>query len=52
MGTKFFAKAGAETFGNPSHTVNVNYVDGMVAFESAGGGIPLTHTADCRGPGG
>jgi len=28
MGTKFFAKAGAETFGNPSHTVNVNYVDG------------------------
>jgi hypothetical protein len=38
MGTKFFANAGAETFGNPSHTVNVNYVDGTVAFESAGGG--------------
>ena len=46
MGTKFFAKAGAETFGNPFHTVNVNYVDGTVAFESAGGEIPLTHTAD------
>lgn len=38
MGTNFFAKASAETFGNPSHTVNVNYVGGTVAFESAGGG--------------
>src|SRR5262245_29963072 len=44
MGTKFLAKASAETFANPSHTVNLSYAGGAVAFEFDGGGV-IDHAA-------
>src|SRR5262245_27370834 len=37
MATKFFAKAGAETFANPSHSVVFTYHGGTVAFDNFGG---------------
>ena len=41
MGTKFTATAAAETFTNPSHTVDLYYGGGTVAYEGDGGGVVI-----------
>src|SRR5262245_10251085 len=43
MATKFFATSAADTFTNPSHTVNLFYAGGTVAFEADGGAVQVSN---------